>query len=141
MSLLALYTLRHDFAGTDVAGLSATAHALVALKNWSFLLGPGVMPAINALCFATVLYQSRLVPRWIPTIGLVGAPILLASSAATLFGVVDQVSSIALLMALPIATWEFSVGIYMAIKGFRNPSVAIADTPAVAAEPAVLVPA
>jgi hypothetical protein len=141
MSILALYTLRHDFARTDAAGLATTAQALVAVKNWSFLLGPGVMPAINALCFATVLYRSHLVPRWIPTVGLVGAPLLLASSAATLFGAWDQVSSIAMLLALPIATWELSAGIYMAIKGFRNPSVADGHAPAAAPEPAVLVPA
>jgi NADH:ubiquinone oxidoreductase subunit K len=121
MSMLALYTLRHDLAGTDAAGLSTSAHTLVALKNWTFLLGPGVMPAINALCLATILYQSGLVPKWIPTVGLIGAPMLLASSAASLFGAWDQVSSIATLMALPIATWEFSVGVYMAVKGFRNP--------------------
>jgi hypothetical protein len=119
MSLLAVYTLRQDVAGTDPAALSVAAQALVAIKNWSFLLGPGVMPAINALCFATIMYRSRLVPRWIPAVGLIGAPLLLVSSTATLFGAWDQVSSIATLMAVPIATWELSVGIYMTVKGFR----------------------
>ena len=141
LSVLAIYTLRQDFAGTDAAGLATTADALVAVKNWSFLLGPGVMAAINALCFATILYRSRLVPRWIPTVGLIGAPLLLASCTATLFGAWDQVSSIALLFTLPIATWEFSVGVYMAIKGFRNRPVADDDTSDVTADPPVLVPA
>lgn len=139
LSVLAVYTLRHDFAGTDPAGLSTTAHSLVAMKNWSFLVGPGVMPAINALCFATILYQSRLVPRWIPTVGLIGAPLLLASSTATLFGAFDQVSSIAMLLALPIATWELSVGVYMAVKGFRNLAVGDSVAPSVAAATPVAV--
>ena len=78
VSVLGVYTLRQDFAGTDTAGLTTTAHSLIAIKDWTFLLGPGVMPAINALCFATVLYRSRMVPRIIPTIGLIGAPLLLA---------------------------------------------------------------
>lgn len=121
LAVLAIYTLRQDFAGgPDTASLTTSASALVAVKNWTFLLGPGLMATVNALCFATIMYQSRLVPRWIPTLGLIGAPLLLASSTATLFGAWDQVSSIGTLMALPIATWEFSVGVYMTVKGFRT---------------------
>jgi hypothetical protein len=120
MSVLGVYTLRQDFAGTDEVGLTAAANALLAVKDWSFLLGPGVMAVINALCLATVLYRSQLVPRIIPTIGLIGAPILLASDMATLFGAWDQVSGPAMLFALPIAAWEFSLGVYMTVKGFRT---------------------
>ena len=121
LSVLSVYTLRQDLtAGADTASITTTANALVALKDWSFLLGPGVMPAINALCFATILYQSRLVPRIIPTIGLIGAPLLLISSIVTLFGGWEQVSSKAMLFALPIAAWELSVGVYMIVKGFRT---------------------
>ena len=123
LAVLAVYTLRHDYAaGTDPAVLTTSANSLVAVKNWTFLLGPGLMACVNALCFATIMYQSRLVPRWIPTVGLIGVPLLLASSTATLFGAWDQVSSPALLLALPIATWEFSVGVYMTVKGFRTPA-------------------
>jgi hypothetical protein len=69
------------------------------------------------------MYQTRLVPRWIPTLGLIGGPLLLASATASLFGVVEQVSVIAMVMALPIASWELSVGVYMTVKGFRRPLV------------------
>jgi hypothetical protein len=139
LAVLAVYTLRQDFAGgTDTAALTTSASSLVAVKDWSFLLGPGIMATVNALCFATIMYQSRLVPRWIPTLGLIGAPLLLVSSTATLFGAWDQVSSAALLMALPIATWEFSVGVYMTVKGFRTPSAIGADADVVPASPAAL---
>jgi hypothetical protein len=119
LAVLAVYTLRQD--GGDASTLTTTADALVAVKDWSFLLGPGVMAAINALCFATIMYQSRLVPRWIPTLGLIGAPLLLGSSTVTLFGGWEQVSVISMLLTLPIAAWEFSVGVYMVFKGFRSP--------------------
>jgi hypothetical protein len=125
LAVLAVYTLRQD--GGDAATLTTTASALVAIKDWTFLLGPGVMPAVNALCFATIMYRSRLVPRWIPTVGLVGAPLLLISSTTTLFGGWEQVSTAALVMALPIATWELSVGIYMTVKGFRTPLIRSTD--------------
>jgi hypothetical protein len=124
VAVLAIYTLRQALAGTDAVGLTATASALVAVKDWTFLLGPGVMPAINALCFATILYQTRLVPRWIPTLGLIGAPLLLLATTGTLFGAWEQVSTPSLIAVVPIATWELSVGVYMIIKGFEQPAVA-----------------
>ncbi len=121
LAVLAVFTLRQDVtSGTDAAALTTTASALVAVKNWTFLLGPGVMPAINAFCFATIVYQSRLVPRWISTVGLIGGPLLLISSTATFFGAWEQVSAPATVLALPIASWEFSVGVYMILKGFRT---------------------
>jgi hypothetical protein len=135
LSVLAVYTLRQDLTGTDPTTLTTTAASLVALKDWSFLLGPGVMAVVNAGFLATIMYRSRLVPRIIPTIGLVGAPILLASSVGTLFGTHEQVSSTAILMALPIAVWEFSLGVWMTVKGFRTPPSAA--SPAATSAPAL----
>jgi hypothetical protein len=133
VTVLGVYTLRQH--GGDPATLTTTADALVAVKDWTFLFGPGVMPAVNALCFATLLHTTRLVPRWIPTVGVIGIPMLLASSTATLFGAWEQDSSTALLFALPIATWELSVGIYMAVKGFRTPPAEV-EAPVADVEPA-----
>lgn len=112
--------MRQDLAGTDPTALTTTASSLVAVRDWSFLFGPGVIPAISAACFATILRRTDLVPRWIPTVGVIGAPLLIISTMVTLFGGWGQMSATALLMALPIATWELSVGIYMAAKGFRT---------------------
>jgi hypothetical protein len=127
LAVLSVFTLRQDFAGaagTDTNSLTTTAHALVAFKDWTFLLGPGLMAAVNALCLATIMYRSRLVPRVIPTLGLIGAPLLVISSTATLFGAWEQVSSNGLLLVLPIAAWEFSLGVYMTVKGFKRPAPA-----------------
>lgn len=120
VSLLAVVTLRQDFAGSDPEGLGIVGSALVAVRDWTFLFGPGFMPVFNALMFATVLYKSGWVPRWIPTLGLIGAPILFLSSMLTFVGATEQTASVSTLMALPIATWEFSIGVYMVVKGFRN---------------------
>jgi hypothetical protein len=125
LSMLTMVTLRSDASGADAASLTTTWHSLVALHDWTFLLGPGFMPALNALCLATVLYKSRLVPRIIPTIGLIGAPLLVLSSTVTLFGGWDQVSPTAFFFALPIATWEFTVGMWMMVKGFKSTAVAV----------------
>ena len=127
ISLLAVYTLRQDLGGTNTVGLGATAAALVAVHKWTFLFGPGVMATINALCFATVLRRTGLVPRMIPTIGLIGAPLLAFSSIVTIFGGWEQTSSTAMFLVMPIAVWEFSVGVYMTFKGFKTPTVDITD--------------
>ena len=125
VSLLAVVTLRQDFAGSgaDAASLTVTANALVDVRNWTFLFGPGLMPVFNAVLFGTLLYRSRLVPRIIPTVGLVGAPLLFAAFIAVLFGAIDQVSAIALLLTLPLAAWELSVGLWMTFKGFNRSAV------------------
>jgi hypothetical protein len=137
VSVLGVFTLRQDFTGGDESAMVTAAQALVAVKDWTFLLGPGLMAVVNALCLATVLYRTRLVPRIIPTLGLIGAPILLASFAATLFGAYDQVSGPALVGALPIAIWEFSVGVWLTVKGFnRSPATenaAVATAPSAVA--------
>lgn len=123
LSILTIVTLHGD-AATGAESVGA-ARSMVAFHDWTFLLGPGLMATVNALCLATVLHRTRLVPRLIPTLGLIGAPLLLASSVATLFGAYDQVSSWAVLAALPIATWEFSLGVYLVVKGFRRSALPV----------------
>jgi hypothetical protein len=101
------------------AGGGAGDVALIAVHDQAFLLGPGLLPAVNALLLATALYRARLVPRIIPLVGLIGAPLLLVSALGTVFGVVDQVSPVAGLLALPIALWEFSLGVWLVVRGTR----------------------
>jgi hypothetical protein len=116
VSLLSLVTLRQAGAG---AGALATGQALAASYNWFFLLGQSLMPVVNALLLGSLLYRSRLVPRILPLVGLIGAPILLASDIAVLFGLWDRISAPSGLLALPIALWEFSLGVYLIVKCFK----------------------
>ena len=116
VSLLSLVTLRQAGAGP---GALVTGQALVASYNWFFLLGQSLMPALNALLLGSLLYRSRLVPRILPIVGLIGAPLLLASDLAVLFGLWDRISAPSGILALPIAAWEFSLGVYLVVKGFK----------------------
>ncbi len=109
---------------TSAIPADAAAGALVAMHDAAFLLGPGLIPAANALLLGGLLYRSRLVPRVLPIIGFVGAPLLALSVVATLFGSIDQVSPIAGLAALPIAVWEISLGVWLIAKGFRPDALA-----------------
>jgi hypothetical protein len=115
-------TLRADLAGATGArgdALRVTGHALVELRQWTFLVGPGLIAGINGLFLGYAMYRSRLVPRIIPIVGLIGAPLILVSATGTMFGLWDQVSSTGLALGLPIAAWEFSLGVWLTVKGFR----------------------
>jgi hypothetical protein len=130
VSLLAVVTLRRDVAGTagaDQASLVTTGQALVAVRDYTFQFGPNISAALNALMFATLLYQSRLVPRLIPAMGLIAAPLLLVASVAVVFGLTEQGSVWFAPGGALIFIWELSVGIYMTFKGFK-PSPITATT-------------
>ena len=122
VSLLAVVTLRRDVAGTagaDQASLITTGQALVAVRDYTFQFGPNLAAALNALMFATLLYRSRLVPRIIPTMGLIAAPLLIVASLAVVFGLTEQGSIWFAPGGTLIFVWELSVGIYMTVKGFK----------------------
>jgi uncharacterized protein DUF4386 len=121
VSLLAVVTMRQDAAGSagaDTASLVTTGQALVAVRDYTFQFGPNICAGINALLFGTLLYRSRLVPRVIPAMGLVGAPLLIAAGVATVLGVTEQ-GSVWFVGAVPVAAWELSVGVWMMVKGFK----------------------
>jgi hypothetical protein len=140
ISLISIVTLRQDLAGaagTDAASLVTTGHALVAIHEWTALIGPGLMPALNALLLGYVMYRSRLVPRVIPVMGLIGAPMLVASFAATFFGLTDQISVLSGIGALPIGAWELSLAIYLVVKGFKPSPITSTSLPRAPMHPAV----
>jgi hypothetical protein len=118
--LLSVVTLRQAGAGVNAV---PAGQALVAMYDWTFLLGQTLMPAVNALLLGSLLYRSRLVPRVLPLLGLIGAPLLLASTAATYFGINDRLSVWSVIATAPIALWEFSLGLWLVVKGFSPSSI------------------
>jgi hypothetical protein len=124
MFVLGVVTLRHD--SPDAAG---AAIALAALKDWSFLFGPGlIVPFGNGLILGYLMYRSGLVPRRMAWFGLVGGPLLLVGNIGVLFDLWDQTSAVSVLVA-PEFIWEAFLGIYCAVWGFRR------DSPILSREP------
>jgi Domain of unknown function (DUF4386) len=123
ISLLSLVTLRQHLGGTagaNAASLVTAGVSHVAVYNWTFLLGQTLMPGINALLLGSLMYRSRLVPRIIPAIGLIGAPLLIAAVFVTLFGQHSALTGLAVLPVIPVAAWELSLGVWLVVKGFRR---------------------
>lgn len=117
--LLSLVTLRQ--AGVGAGGL-VTGQALVALDHW-FRLGQNLMPAVNALLLGSLLYRSRLVPRVLPVMGLIGAPVLIANTIVLMFGITGPILTLTTFGVLPIALWEFSLGVWLVAKGFKPSAI------------------
>jgi hypothetical protein len=135
LSLLAIVTLGQDLAGTagaDAASLATIGRALVAVHDWTFLLGPGWVVGIgNGLLLGYLMYRSGLVPRGMAILGLIGGPLIIISGTAVLFDVIEPGSGPQVIATIPEFIWELSFGIYLMVKGFK-PSPLTEGLPAAA---------
>lgn len=96
---------------------SVLVHAMVNLYDRIFLISQSFLPVVNGLLLGTLLFQSRLVPRWLPIIGILGAFLLLLGDGLVIFGTIGQHDPMTALFAVPVAFWEFSLGIYLLSSG------------------------
>jgi hypothetical protein len=123
LSLLTVVALRQEAAGADAASLVAVGESLVALHDWTRLLGPGFVVGLgNGLVLGYLMYRSALVPRPMAVLGLIGGPLVTGAGVALLFGVFEAGSVWQGIAVIPEFFWELSLGIWLTVKGF-NPSV------------------
>jgi hypothetical protein len=130
VSLLSVVTLKGEGVESG-ATLITSAQGFVAAHDWTFLLGPGFCVAVgNGLLLGYAMLRSGLLPRRLAMIGLVGGSLCLVNSVGALFGGWEQMSSIGGLLSFPEIIWEGGVlGVYLIVKGFRDP--AATEEPAV----------
>jgi len=109
--------------GVNEQTVGGIAYSFAALKDWTFLLGPGFVVGIgNGLLFGYLMYRSGLVPPRMALLGLIGGPLLIASGVAVMFGVDQPGGPLQGLCTIPEALWELLVGLYFTFKGFRAES-------------------
>ncbi len=117
--LMTIVTLRKSGAGAEAL---VTGRALIALYDW-FHLGQNLMPAVDDLLLGYLLYQSRLVPRMLPLLAFIGVPILAANTVILMFGITGPALTLTTFGVLPIALFEFSLGVYLTVKGFKPTAI------------------
>lgn len=130
LAVLSVSTLRQLGSTADAGSYTAIQQTLVTAYNWAHVFGPGLMPVFNGLLIGTLMYRSRLIPRAIPTLGLIGAPILLSSTVGIILGINDGMSLWTGLATIPIFFWELSFGLWMTFKGFDPSAEVLAKLPA-----------
>jgi hypothetical protein len=118
LTIVSLHQPGAGAASQDAASLLAALYDRIFLQTQSF------MPAINDMLLGYLFLRSGLIPRGLAMIGLIGGPILLVGYLAMLFGAAHQGGTVAGLTALPVAAFEFSLGVYLVAKGFRPKVVA-----------------
>ncbi|HEY3292866.1 MAG TPA: DUF4386 domain-containing protein [Candidatus Nanopelagicaceae bacterium] len=128
LPLLALLTLQKDLPNS--AGSAGIQSAMVAMHNWSFIVGPSLICGINTMTLAYVLYRSGLVARFIPVLGLLGGALVFFSGSGQIFGLFGQVSIPTVLMAVPVFAWEISLASFLFFKGFKPDAEARLNTTA-----------
>jgi hypothetical protein len=126
LSLLTVVALRQEAAaGADAGSLVAVGESLVALHNWTRLLGPGFVVGVgNGLMLGYLMYRSGLVPRGMAVLGLIGGPLIIVSGVAVLLGVIEADSVWQLIATIPEFFWELSLGIWLTVRGFNPSAVA-----------------
>lgn len=135
LSVLAIVTLRQDVGGAgaaDAGSLVIAGHSLVAVKDASFLLGPGFVVGIgNGMILGYLMYRSRLIPRSLAMLGLVGGSLIVASGIAMVFGVMELGSTWQMAASGPEFLWELALGIWLIVKGFTpSPITSTSAAPA-----------
>lgn len=121
--LMTMVSLRKAGLGAESsATLTVAGRGLIAMYDW-FHLGQTLMPAVNDVLLGYLLYRSRLVPRVLPVLGFIGAPLLVAHMVMLMFGVTGTALTITTLGVLPIALFEFGLGVYLTVKGFRRTAI------------------
>lgn len=124
VSVLSVVTLRQTYAGTgtDHETLVIAGRSLVAIHDWTFLLGPGFCAAIgNGLILGYLMYTSGLLPRRLPAFGLTAGGFAFVAAAGALLGAWELQSQTQALLTIPEIIWEATFGIYLVVKGFTAP--------------------
>ena len=134
LSMLTVVTLQQNPSAGSEATLGAIAYTLAAIKDWTFLLGPGFVVGVgNGLLLGYLMYRSELVPRRMAMLGLVGGPLICISGVAVMFGVDQPGGTLQGIATIPEFLWELSLGIYPIVKGFKAaPILSGSRAPAVA---------
>jgi Domain of unknown function (DUF4386) len=121
VSVLGIITLRNQVAGVSEG---TVAYTLAAIKDWTFLLGPGWMVGWgNGLILGYLMYRTGLVPRPAAWLGLIGGPLIIISGTAIMFGgnhPSNTLHSLQGIATAPEFAWELFLGVYCTIWGFRR---------------------
>jgi hypothetical protein len=133
LSVLAVVTLRQDVGASGGSSLVDVGRSLVAIHDWTFLLGPGWVVGVgNGLILGYLMYRSGLVPRGMAMLGLIGGPLIILSGTAIMFNIFEPGSGPQVIATVPEFFWELSLGIYLIVKGFRDVPIVSGDARTVA---------
>ncbi|MFL6518129.1 MAG: DUF4386 domain-containing protein [Bacillus sp. (in: firmicutes)] len=131
ISVLSLLTLSREYVAAgapDTSSFQASGIAIKAIHDWTFLLGPNFLLGINTIMYSYIFYKSKLVPRFIPILGMTGAALVFICALLVMFGVIQQVSAWGGILALPVAANEMILAVWLLFKGFNQSALTTLST-------------
>ncbi|NJN17523.1 MAG: DUF4386 domain-containing protein [Oscillochloris sp.] len=127
---LALIALSREYqAGAADAAAAQLVSAALLATNDALSKVLILLFGLGALMLYALLYQSRLIPRWLSVWGLIAIVMHLATAFLLLFDRVDQMEPILFVLNFPIFLQEMVMAVWLIVKGF-SPADATRATPA-----------
>ena len=122
ISVLSLLTLSQEFVTVttpNIVSFEVSGTVLKAIHDWTFLLGPNFMLGINTMMYSYIFYKSKLLPRFIPILGMIGSTLVFLAASLEMFGVISQISTWGFMLSLPIFANEMILAVWLIVKGFN----------------------
>ena len=126
IGLLTLLTLSQEFVEAGAPGASnfqTVGTVVLAIRDWAFLIGSGLVWSLSALILNYIRYQSKIIPRWLSGWGLVGATLSFAVYLLQFFSI-----NLGEILFLPIALQEMVFALWLIVKGFNSSAIATLST-------------
>jgi hypothetical protein len=125
VAVLSLVTLSQEFvatAGADASAFQVSGSLLLAVREWTIILGPLLFLGVNTLMYSSLLFKSRLVPRPLATLGVIGAALVTVAAFLAMFDIVPPFTPVSGLLVAPIAVFEMLLAGWLIVKGFSSPA-------------------
>ncbi|MGL5890377.1 MAG: DUF4386 domain-containing protein, partial [Bacteroidia bacterium] len=122
VSVLTVLSISQQYSGNSVeeqAAAKSIGFAFISLHNWTFILGPNFMLAVNTFLYSYTFHKTGLVPHYLSKLGLTASCLIMLAAFLELFGIIQQISVWGILLALPIAVYEMWLAVWLIAKGFR----------------------
>jgi hypothetical protein len=123
ISLLLLLSLSQEFVkiGTsDSLYFLALGDLLRTGRDFVNHIAMILSLSVGSLMFYFLLYQTKLIPRWLSLWGLLGTLFTILASLLIMFHIIDIITTIYIVLNLPLILLEIVLAIWFIAKGFDS---------------------
>jgi Domain of unknown function (DUF4386) len=106
----------------DASNVRALGTLLLEAKEIGSILT--IVFCLGALIFNYLLYQTKLVPRWLSGWGLIAIVPYLAAGLLAMFGIINALSPIYAILNAPLGLQEMVLAVWLIVRGFNSSATA-----------------
>jgi hypothetical protein len=122
ISMLTLVTLsRQPIQGE----LKFVGELLLGVREWAYIVMDVAVFPLGAILLYSILYKTKLAPRWIQVWGIAAAVAYFAAGILSMFGLIEAQSTVLIALNVPLALQELTLAIWLIVKGFNQTEVSL----------------